>query len=108
LKNLPGGALLHQAAVLHHRHPVGKAAHQVQVVRDHQHRHAGLAPQLLQQVENLTAQADVQRGGGLVGQQQLGLAGQGHGDHGALALAARELVRIGASASRGLWNARFR
>ncbi len=39
---------------------------------------------------------DVERGGGFVGNDQLRLAGQRHGNHGALAHAAGELVRIGA------------
>ena len=33
--------LLNQVPTLHHRHPVGKTPHQVQVVGDHQHRHDG-------------------------------------------------------------------
>jgi hypothetical protein len=41
-KHLGHSALLHQHALLHHGHAVGKAAHQVQVVRDEQHGHAGL------------------------------------------------------------------
>ena len=38
--------------------------------------------------------SDVQRRGRLVGDQQPGLAGDGHGDHDALALAAGQVVRI--------------
>jgi hypothetical protein len=87
--------------MLHHRHAVGKAAHQVQVVRDQQHGHAGLALQIAQQIQDLRAQRHVQRRGGLVGQQQPGLARQGHGDHGALALAAAELVRKGCARRSG-------
>ncbi len=45
--------LLYQHALLHHRHAVGKAAHQVQVVRDEQHGHAGLALQVGEQIQNL-------------------------------------------------------
>ena len=107
-KDFFGGALLYQAAVFHHRHAVGKAAHQVQVVRDHQHRHAVLAAQVFQQRQDLPAQADVQRGGGLVGQQQLGLARQRHGDHRPLALPARQLVRVAAGAAGGLGDAGIR
>ncbi len=49
-----------------------------------------------QQVEDLRLDGDVEGGGGLVGDQQVGLVGEGHGDHHALALPARELMRIGA------------
>ncbi|MNV85368.1 hypothetical protein D3C71_1793180 [compost metagenome] len=58
--------------MLHHRHAVGKAAHQVQVVGDQQQRHAGLALQVAEQIENLQAQGDIEGRGRLVGQQQLG------------------------------------
>ena len=53
-----------------------------------------LALQLAQQVEDLRLDRHVERGRRLVGDQQLRLAGQRHGDHHALAHAAGELVRI--------------
>ena len=106
-KHIGHAALLDQQALLHHRHAVGKAAHQVQVVRDQQHGHAVVALQITQQIENLATQAHVERGRRLVGQQQLRLAGQRHGDHGALALAATQLVRVGAGAAFGLGDARL-
>jgi len=93
--------------MLEHGHAVGKAAHEVQVVRDEQHGHAGLALQVGEQVEDLPAQRHVERRGGLVGEQQRGLARERHGDHGALALAAAELVRVGAGAPCGLGDAGF-
>ena len=42
----------------------------------------------LLRVDNLKVHFPVMRGGGLVGNDQLRLAGQGHGDHGALTHAA--------------------
>ena len=51
-----------------------------------------------EQVEDLRLNRDVERGGGLVGDQELGLAGEGDGDHHALAHAARELVGVGVDA----------
>ncbi len=92
-------ALLYQMAVLHHRHPVGELAHQVQVVGDEYHGHAVFVLQLVQQVQNLATHGHVQCRGRLICQQQLGFAGQGHGDHGALALPTRELVRVGLEAA---------
>ena len=50
--------------------------------------------ELQHQVEDLRLDGDVERGGRLVGDQHLRIAGQRHGDHHALAHAARELVRI--------------
>ena len=45
-------------------------------------------------VEDLRLDGDVERGGRLVGDQHLRIAGQRHGDHGALAHAAGQLMRI--------------
>ena len=56
-------------------------------------REAELALQVGEQPQDLRLHRDVERGGRLVGDQQLGLAHQRHGDHHALAQAARELVR---------------
>ena len=50
----------------------------------------------LQQLQDLRLDGDVERGGRLVGDQQVGLVGERHGDHHALPLAAGKLVRIGA------------
>ena len=60
------------------------------------------AHQLGDQVEHLALHGHVERGGGLVGDQQVGPAGQRDGDHHALALAARQLVRIGVEPARRL------
>ena len=57
--------------------------------------HAVLGLQPHQQVEDLLLDRHVERGGRLVGDQQLRVAGDGDGDHHALALAARHLVREG-------------
>ena len=83
-------------AVAHHHHAVGDLADDAEVVADEQHAHAVLGLQPREQLHDLALDGDVERGGRLVGDQQLRLAGQRHGDHHALLLAARELVRIGA------------
>ena len=49
--------------------------------------------QVAHQVEDLRLDRDVERGRRLVGDQQLGLAGEGHRDHHPLGHAARQLVR---------------
>jgi hypothetical protein len=51
--------------------------------------------------EDLRLDGHVQRGGGLVGDQQRRVAGHGQRDHHALAHAARELVRVFVQALRG-------
>ena len=45
-------------------------------------------------MQDLCLNGHVQRGGGFVGNEDLGLAGQGHGDHDTLAHTAGKLVRI--------------
>ena len=55
-----------------------------------------------EQRQDLRLDGDVERGGRLVGDQQVRLVGERHGDHHALALAARQLVRIGVEPLLGL------
>ena len=93
------GAFLDQVAVFHHQHAVGKTPDHVQVVRDQQNRHAVFVLQAVEQIQYLAAQRHIQRGGRLVGQQELGLTSQGHGNHGALSLHTGELVRVAVDAS---------
>ena len=52
--------------------------------------------------EDLGLDRDIQRGGRLVGDQQLRLGGERDGDHHALAHAAGELVRVLAQPLRGI------
>ena len=55
-----------------------------------------------QQVEHLSLDGDVERGRGLVGDQQLGVASKGHGDHDPLAHATRQRVRVVVQAPAGV------
>ena len=60
---------------------------------------------LAMQLEDLRLDGDVERGGRLVGDQQVGIVGERHGDHHALALAAGQFVRIGLHAPLGIRDA---
>ena len=100
-----GGALLHNATGIHHGYAIGHLDGGTDVVRDKNHRQAHLFLQLAKQQQDLDLHCGVQRGGGLVGQQQLGLASQGQGNHGALAHAARHLMRIGLQTALRAGNA---
>ncbi len=60
----------------------------------------------IHQFQNLGLDGHIQRRGRLVGDQQPRVAGEGHGDHGALAHAAGKLVRILVEALLGVGNAR--
>lgn len=82
------------ASAVHDEHVVGDARHHAQVVRDHQDAQSAFLLEAGDQFEDLRLDGDVERGGRFVGDEQFGFAGQGHGDHGALAHAAEELVRV--------------
>ena len=88
------GGLLDHLAGIHHHHALRGFRHHAHGMGDQHHRHAEALLHVLQQIEDLRLDGDVERGGGLVGDHQLGLAGQRHRDHDALAHAAGELVRI--------------
>ena len=89
-----GRALLDHLAGVHHGHLVGPAGDHAEVVGDQDDGHAEVASQRVDEVEDLRLDGDVEGGRGLVGDEQLGLAGQGDGDHHPLPHAARELVRV--------------
>ena len=95
LARAPG---LDHLALGHDQHRLGHLAHDAEVVGDQQQRHAEARLELLQQLQDLRLDGDVERGGGLVGDEDVGLVGERHGDHDALALAAGELMWIGVEA----------
>ena len=100
-----GRALFDDLAIGHDADAVGHLAHDAEIVGDEQHRHAQPRLQRLEQRQDLRLHCDVERGGRLVGDQQVRLVGERHGDHHALALAARELVRVGVEPAFGIGNA---
>src|SRR5688500_10337605 len=79
---------------VHHAHALGGLRDDAHVVRDEHDGHAELGLQLVQQLEDLRLDGHVESGGRLVGDQEVGIARQRHGDHDALPHAARQLVRI--------------
>ena len=66
------------------------------------HGEAELLAQLVEQCDDLLLDGDVQGGGRLVRDDELRVAGQGHGDENALTLATRELVRVGLESALGI------
>jgi hypothetical protein len=86
---------LHHAPAVHDHDLVGHVGYHAEVVRDQQHRHVEFLLQILDELQDLRLDGDVERGGGLIGDQQRRAADQRHGDHGALAQAAGKLERIG-------------
>ena len=93
-EELRGGRLLDLLATVHDRHAVRPLRDQAQVVRDQQQRHREVAAQAVEQLQDLRLDGHVKCRRGFIGHQQTWLAGHRHGDHHALALATRELVRV--------------
>ena len=83
-------------SALHHADPVGDPAHDGQVVGDEQQAQPLARLQVGQQIQDLRLDRHIQRRCRLVRDQQVRPVRQRHGDHHALPLPARKLVRIGA------------
>ena len=95
-------ARLAHHSTLHDHHLVAERGQQPEVVGHEDHRAARLGLELAQQCHDLRLQRRIERGGGLVGDQQVRAHHHRHRDGHALALTARELVRIGAQPLFGL------
>ena len=100
-----GRGLLDDLAVLHDGDPVGDLGDDGEVVRDEEHGEVVGAAQVVEQAQYLGLDGNIERGGGLVGDQQTGAVDECHGDEDALALAAGELVGIVAEAALGVGQA---
>ncbi len=90
---------LHQPPVLHHQDAVRQVGDHAHVVGDQDDGCIDSVLQITHQLEDLGLHRDVQRRRRLVGEQQLRIARQRLRDHGALPLAAGELVRVGVDPS---------
>ena len=93
-QGFPGGRLGDPAAV-HDQDAVAHLVDDPQVVGDQDQRHPDLPLQRFDQAQNLRLHGHVERGRGLIGDQQTRAAGDGHGDHHPLAHAAGKLVGKG-------------
>ena len=85
-------------AGIHDGDAVAQLRHDADIVGDQQDRQVDLAHQVGDQAQDLRLHRNVQRRGRLVGNQQVGPSGDGHGDEHTLAHAAAELVRVGVDA----------
>ena len=85
VKQLPDGGGLGHLAGIHDHDLVTEFGNHPQIVGNEDHRHAGLRLQVAYQVQNLGLDGHIQGRGGFVGNQDIGLAGQRHGNHDALA-----------------------
>ena len=98
-------SLLHHAAAIHHGHAVGGFRDQSEIMRDQDHRGAGLLAHARKHLHHLRLDRHIERRGRLVGNQQIRIVGHRDGDHHALAHAAGEFVRILLVAPFGIGNA---
>ena len=103
-QHLVGRAGLDDPPEVHHGDAVGDVLDDRQVVGDEDQRHAELALEVADQVQDLGLHEHVERRDRLVGDDQVGPERQRRGDRHPLALAARELVR--AASRRGAATAR--
>ena len=84
---------LDDLAGIHHGDALAMLRRQPQVVGDEEQAGLAIALQLVDQLHDPRLGDDVERRGRFVGDNQVRLAGEGHGDQRALALAAGQLVR---------------
>ena len=94
LKDLVDGAFFDLIAAIHDHHAVGHLRHHRHIVGDEHHRSTGFALQTIHQCKNFGLDGHIERGCGLIRNQQTRLAGHGHCDHHTLAHAAREFMRV--------------
>ena len=94
LEQLADRPRLHHVPAVHHRDEVGHVRDHAGIMRDDDQPHAVFALEPDQEVEDLRLHRDVQRRGGLVGDDQGRAAHERHGDHRALAEPARQLERV--------------
>ena len=84
----------HDLAAVHDVHTAAGAGYNAQVVGDEDNARTGLFLELLDKLDDLGLDGHVQSGGGLIGNDELGVAGQGDGDDHTLAHTAGQLMRV--------------
>src|ERR1700722_6922294 len=93
-KHLFETSLLYNFALLHHDEPVGEVGLNFGGVADQEDGNAGFAFEPLQQNQKFVLTTRVERGSGLIGDNQGRPASERLREHHALALSSAELVRI--------------
>src|SRR5271166_4245320 len=93
-QHLRRGALLDLASLPHHHDAVGDLGDDAHVMGDEENRHPISILQGLDQFEDVGLDRHVERGGRLIGDEQLRSASERNGDHDALSHAAGKSMRI--------------
>src|SRR5690606_13894581 len=95
-------ALLYHLAMAHYHDAVGDLGHHAEIVSDENHPYAHARLDVLDHGQDLGLSRDIERRGRFVGNEYVGLHRQRHGNHHALALAARQLERVGVDDLAGI------
>ena len=95
-KNLGRRPLLDEAAHIHDGDLVADMAHHREIMGDDHIGEAELALKPRQEIEDLALDRDIEAGGRLIGDDELGIERDGAGDADAARLAARQLMRVAA------------
>ena len=95
-QQLMAGAVLHRAAAFEHGHALAPAARHRQIVADQQQGTPQVAAEATEFCHHLVGHRHIQAGGGLIGDQQRWLQGNGQRDGQALTHPTTQLVGIGA------------
>ena len=93
-EDVDGRAVLDGGAGVHNKDRFGKPGDHAKVVSHQDRGHISLVPQPAQQLDDLGLSCDVERARRLVGNEELGLTRECHGDHGPLALPPGQLVGV--------------
>ncbi|MNL12451.1 hypothetical protein D3C87_1333180 [compost metagenome] len=95
VQDLRAGTGLDDVAMVHNHDPIRHLTYDTEIMGDHQQRHIFFGNQLVDEIENFVLRGDVERGAGLIRDEELRLMQQRKPDQHALAHAARKLGRIG-------------
>ena len=94
VEDLPVAAGLHDLPAVHNKDPVAETGHHAQIVGDHDHRGIHLFLHIPDQIQHLGLDRHIQGCGGLVGDDELRIVGQGDGNDDPLAHTAGKLMGI--------------
>ena len=86
-------ALFDDLTRAHDDHAVAEEAHDIEVVADEEIAHANALLEIMQQVEHDRLDGDIERGGRLVENDEVGIERDGAGNADARLLAAGQLMR---------------
>ena len=85
VEDVLGAALFDDPARVHHGDPVAQLRDDAEIVRDEDDRQAARAPQIVEDCQHLRLNRNVERRGRLIGDDDVGIVCESHGDPNPLA-----------------------